>query len=220
MSIVPVERYGLYGEPIRHVEPRFLHVEPIRLRSGQFAWKIDPHRHDDLHQILLVTQGGGTMQAEGSTFEIRVPALLVVPAGVVHAFGFLNGTDGWVVSIAQTALTAEVRNDGAMIALLEQASCTSAVAAEPAEVVAGCDRMLGVSRDRLLHACRRRFGRPPIEIVHQRVLLEAQRGLIYTARTIEQIGSALGFEDPAYFSRFFKKHTGIGPQRYRRSRSS
>ena len=48
------------------------------------------------------------------------------------------------------------------------------------------------------------------------LLLEAQRNLHYTEATAAQIGLDLGFQDPAYFSRFFKRLTGVTPRRYRR----
>ena len=73
----PVERYLLYGEPVQSVEARFLHVEPIHLRSGRHHWTIAPHAHADLHQILLVTQGGGVMRAEAEHW--------------VEVFGMPNG---------------------------------------------------------------------------------------------------------------------------------
>lgn len=45
--------------------------------------------------------------------------------------------------------------------------------------------------------------------IQQEVLLEARRMLYYTALDVKQIAYALGYEDHAYFSRFFRKHTGM-----------
>ena len=56
------------------------------------------------------------------------------------------------------------------------------------------------------------------EILQQRVLLEAKRLLIYTAASALQISLELGFEDPAYFSRFFKQKTRQTPINYRKSK--
>ncbi|MGB3383878.1 MAG: helix-turn-helix domain-containing protein [Marinomonas sp.] len=47
------------------------------------------------------------------------------------------------------------------------------------------------------------------------MLLEAKRQLLYTSQSIEEIAYNLGFKDPAYFSRFFKKNTGYPPGRFR-----
>ena len=49
-------------------------------------------------------------------------------------------------------------------------------------------------------------------------MTEAKRCLIYTAMSVAEIGYALGFDDPAYFSRFFSKRTGLPPGRLRPER--
>jgi len=46
-------------------------------------------------------------------------------------------------------------------------------------------------------------------------VLEAKRNLSFSKKSIKEISYELGFEDPAYFSRFFKNHTGAGPQEFR-----
>jgi AraC family transcriptional activator of pobA len=66
-------------------------------------------------------------------------------------------------------------------------------------------RMLKVSPDRLHEACRTITGRPPTRLIHERLMREAQRTLIYTSMSVAEVAFDLGFEDPAYFSRFFAK---------------
>jgi AraC family transcriptional activator of pobA len=60
----------------------------------------------------------------------------------------------------------------------------------------------------------------PIQIIHRRLVLEAKRNLLYTAMSIADVGYALGFEDPSYFTRFFIDHAGETPLHFRRSRVS
>lgn len=48
----------------------------------------------------------------------------------------------------------------------------------------------------------------PLEIIHDRIILEAKRLLIYTDKSSKEIAMELGFDDPAQFSRFFKKYAG------------
>ncbi|WID96667.1 helix-turn-helix domain-containing protein [Bosea vestrisii] len=81
--------------------------------------------------------------------------------------------------------------------------------------VAAYARRLGVSEDRLLAVCRKRFDAPPIQIIHQRIMVEAQRWLLYTSTPIGAIAEALGFRDAGYFSRFFTKRLGLSPRRFR-----
>ncbi|ALG74014.1 transcriptional regulator [Azospirillum thiophilum] len=76
---------------------------------------------------------------------------------------------------------------------------------------------LGVTPGRLNAACRRVTGLSTLQLVHARLMLEAKRSLIYTGHGMAEIGYALGFEDPAYFSRFFSRREGRSPQAFRRS---
>jgi AraC family transcriptional activator of pobA len=61
-------------------------------------------------------------------------------------------------------------------------------------------------------------GKTAGELIRDRILLEAKRGLYNEALTIKELCFSLGFEDPAYFSRFFKKYTGQTPQEYKQHR--
>lgn len=48
----------------------------------------------------------------------------------------------------------------------------------------------------------------PLEVIHERVIIEAKRMLLYTDKTTKEIGYELGYSDPAQFSKLFKKQTG------------
>jgi AraC family transcriptional activator of pobA len=63
------------------------------------------------------------------------------------------------------------------------------------------------------------FGQTVKDMVLERRLLEAKRLLRFTIRPVEDIGREIGFEDPAYFSRFFRRRTGSSPTDWRRQHS-
>ncbi len=58
-------------------------------------------------------------------------------------------------------------------------------------------------------------GRSTKELIVDRVMLEAARLLRYTEQTIGEIAHRVGFADPLYFSRAFKRRFGEAPQAYR-----
>jgi AraC family transcriptional activator of pobA len=75
--------------------------------------------------------------------------------------------------------------------------------------------MLKVSSKRLRAACAKATGAPPISIIQARLLLEAKRLLRYSEATVAEIAYYLGFEDPAYFSRFFARGCEMSPRQFR-----
>jgi AraC-like DNA-binding protein len=59
------------------------------------------------------------------------------------------------------------------------------------------------------------YGKSASDFISDRVILEAKRVLKYSQKTIKEIAFELGFDDPSYFSRFFKKRTNSTPVEYR-----
>jgi AraC family transcriptional activator of pobA len=74
---------------------------------------------------------------------------------------------------------------------------------------------LKVTADHLSRVCRLTTGSSALDLAHERVLLEARRLLAYTPASVVEVAHELGFEDPAYFSRFFTKLAGQAPSTYR-----
>jgi AraC family transcriptional activator of pobA len=79
---------------------------------------------------------------------------------------------------------------------------------------------LGLSTPRLNRLVRAESGRSALELVHERLTREACRRLVYVAAPAANLAAELGFEDPAYFSRFFKRRTGMSPHRYRQQHTA
>lgn len=56
----------------------------------------------------------------------------------------------------------------------------------------------------------------PLQVIHERIILEAKRQLQNTSKTVEEITYELGYTDAAHFSKFFKKHTGKSPNIFKK----
>jgi AraC family transcriptional activator of pobA len=282
---IPIfELYGEIGSAAASGGPGFIHVETISERAGLHDWEIRPHRHQDLHQFLLVSRGGGLFSIDGEERRFTAPCLLTVAPTEPHAFAFQPDSQGYVLTVAAgflertlqdggeplpgmtssltaaipeaqfaplheafKALEAEFRwprlGRGRAIAsylnlvLVSAARLTQQLRTPPGPrregalmtrfqsliqahaaqgwSVADYAGALAVTPGQLTGACRRMMGRSPMQVVHDHLLIEAKRNLLYTAMTVQQIGYALGFSDPAYFSRFFTRGTGLSPKRFR-----
>ncbi|WHO37951.1 helix-turn-helix domain-containing protein [Sphingobium sp. AP49] len=289
-STQAVPAFYLYGEPQRHVIDGFVHVESLDDRSRPSEWTIRPHLHRDLNHIILIADGGGSMQAEGALVAFEAPCLLLIPAGVIHGFDWHRESRGHIVTIADAYLhqllerdhdlaslfqspraitlpvvegpLVEARIDllaqelgwagpgqraaieSLLLALMVRGLRHAAIGTRPPiassrqavivarlrerieqrfrqrDPVAVHARALGVSESALRQACARIASTSPAAMLDERALLEARRLLLYSQMSITQIAFAVGFEDPAYFSRFFARHVGMSARAFRAAREN
>lgn len=284
----PIPRYYLYGDQSTDVELDFLHIEPIRERSGRNDWTIHSHSHPDHMQVLYVQSGGGTIRMEETEHAIPAPGLVVIPVGVVHDIRFEPGTEGYSVTAAFACARAAAGGDARLTdATLHPAAHAlagsglslpgvrdtfhwlhrefvwsapgrrAAIMAQFTRVLVALLRLglvhgtdtgersdrnqtlmlryrelleahfrdekvlafyasaLGVTPARLNTACKARAGKTASDLLHERILIEAKRHLVYTDLSVAEIGHCIGFDDPAYFNRFFARRTGRPPGVFR-----
>ncbi|RUO25382.1 AraC family transcriptional regulator [Aliidiomarina minuta] len=76
-------------------------------------------------------------------------------------------------------------------------------------------RFTGISTHHFSKKFRQLTGDSPIRYFNHMKIRQAQSMLKETSHSVRQIGQTLGFDDPYYFSRLFKKVTGIAPSAYR-----
>lgn len=74
---------------------------------------------------------------------------------------------------------------------------------------------LGINPKFLLRLCKKEKLKKPSEIIQLKLLFEAKKQLLFTNKSIRNICFELGFYDPAYFSRFFKKHNNTTAKGFR-----
>ena len=65
-----------------------------------------------------------------------------------------------------------------------------------------------------------KLNRSPLQIIHQRIVLETQRQLSYTDKTAKEIAYDIGYEDASHLSRLFKKYTSLSPSDYKKRLNS
>ena len=284
-----IPSFFLFGEPLRTVEGRYLHLEDLDDRSRPNGWSIRAHAHVDLNHVFHIAAGHGVLRADTLTVVFTAPCLLMIPASVVHSFAYRPETMGSVLTIANSYLRDLTDREPGFAALfrtpmalpLDDASPVRAAlaslarelnwtapgrvaaieahlltvlvdalrlivrakAADPvaygpqaatvarfrelleahyreALTVEHYAKRLGVSGSRLRAACLKIAAASPLKLIKDRLMLEAKRALIYSNMTVSEVAYALGFTDPAYFSRFFTRAEGRSPSVFRASQSA
>ena len=273
-----IQSYSLFGES-SHL-PDVMHCETIAERSKLHDWELSPHRHAHLHQVLLVKSGGGVASLDGVTHKLLPGAVVNVPTGHVHAFGFKRNTKGWVATFPDELLDAllvhvgDVRSDLGQAAVLKAPPALQLVMQQIWEEFSGRSKAralvlrglsstalgllaramadeaprsntprdqdlvqrfraliqehfahrwgvadyaaaLSVSPTHLSRVTRAATGDSALRLIEARTLREARRYLAYTNLHIATIAYALGFADPAYFTRAFTRDGGQSPRVFR-----
>jgi AraC-like DNA-binding protein len=85
--------------------------------------------------------------------------------------------------------------------------------------VAKYARRIGVSSDRLNSAVRRAIGTSPHHHIQSRLMEEAKSLLLHSNLHVAEVAYKLGFNDAAYFNRFFQRHAAVAPGRFRQMNS-
>lgn len=78
-------------------------------------------------------------------------------------------------------------------------------------------RQLGISVNHLNDVIRETTGKSAGDHLRARRLLDAKRLLLYSELSVSEIGYHLGFTDPSYFSRFFRRYEMATPAEFRRT---
>ncbi len=78
---------------------------------------------------------------------------------------------------------------------------------------------VGLSPGRLAHLVKQYTGRTTVDIINGVRIRRAQELLDHTDQGCAEVGYEVGFNDQSYFTRQFRRHTGLTPARYRRRRS-
>ena len=273
----------LYGESDAWRGIDEVHCEQLVERSARHDWEIKPHRHVNLVQIFLLTQGHCEAEIDQKKLSLSAGSMVVLPENSVHGFRWRSDSYGYVVMISRPLIKrienkidslswcqhqasvcpnhsqvlapyfeqllqeyqSQAKHRAAMLEaaasqliiamdrLLSAHNTSAKLASSPSEThlkpftelieqhfqqqhqVEWYARQLGLSAAHLNSLCKQQRNSTALKLIHQRILHEAQRQLIYSSKTVGEIAEQLGFDDPAYFNRFFKRANGSAPGRFR-----
>lgn len=77
--------------------------------------------------------------------------------------------------------------------------------------------LLSVSPNHLSETVKSLTGRTSTDLINDKLILEIKRMLLHTELTVSEISYQLNFADQSYFSRYFRKNTGMTPNEFRKN---
>jgi AraC-like DNA-binding protein len=83
-------------------------------------------------------------------------------------------------------------------------------------LVADYAAALKISHNHLNKLCKAHLLRTALQLIHERLIIEAKREVLFSDKTISEISNLLHFSDVANFNRFFKKMTGQTANHFRK----
>lgn len=75
--------------------------------------------------------------------------------------------------------------------------------------------LLNITSDHLNRTVKSKIGKTSKEYIQSRIITEAKRLLFFSDLSSKEVGYELGFNEPANFSAFFKKHVNISPSNFK-----
>ncbi len=286
-----IPNYRLYQDHDPDTDLTFepVHVDDVTISMRQHNWKVDPHRHDDLFQLVLFRQGGGMLELEELEYHFKAPVFLHIPPTSVHSFDISRDLEGEVITLSADYMKTLIAPSPAAIDLLNRPMLINGSEHEdflnqldnlfvqikteynerqlarnltiqslvgivigkllryhdyeqqkeqnwgvnsPASwyyrqfqnqigqhlaqklTIAEYAARLRISGTHLNRICREVADKSALDVIHDRTIQEAKRCFAYTVMPIAEVAYQLGFNDPSYFSRFFKEKTGLSPKNY------
>lgn len=287
VTVHAIPTYALYGEAEGDPGADWLHCETIQSRSSLHGYRIDPHRHETLFQILHLRSGRAELVMDGQSRALDGPFIITLPPLVVHGYTFSPDVEGHVLTFfenrlgdilaAAPELMEHVRTT--RILPLNRPNLADAMAAEIEAIaeefeghapgrlgviearlalvliglyrhssphgaeeaangrkalqhlqrfrnlvdqdfrshrpVGAYAQRLGLTAAHLNRLCRQHLNASALDVIHERLVLEAKRYLTFTTLSAKEIALTLAFDDAGYFARFFKKRTSLTPLQYR-----
>ncbi|MDD1780772.1 AraC family transcriptional regulator [Enterovibrio sp. ZSDZ35] len=282
-----IPHYFLYGEELPETAPDYMHIARLEQSLPKHNWEIHPHRHDNLHQLMILESGSMHAHIRDKSAEHHGRCVLSIPAKEVHGFAHQPGVTGFIVSVSHPFMMSlfndaerqglaqlfrepmvvhldDETDEGEITRMGErlleefhtpkigQASIIGAYLKivfvmlarhrQRGDIQESSDgktalferfvrlvdthatehwqvsqyaEALGLSQGQLNRICQRAAGQQALAIVHEHLLDEAKRLLVFTQLSAKEIGYQLGFKDPGYFSRFFQRHTGQAPKQFK-----
>ena len=99
-----IPRYALYGEEYPETNPSFVHCQALFSGIEKQKWRIAPHRHSGLLQIVVLEAGTLKATLDGKSIELSAPIIASIPTDCVHGFAYTPDVVGRILTVSDVYL--------------------------------------------------------------------------------------------------------------------
>lgn len=215
--VYPLRSMHLVNVPVGH-------VHGFSFEPGTEGWVLTIAA-EILDEVLLASEGLRSVLSRSAvvrgTPQIRTTMKQIFTEFAERNFGrahVLRALSAAAVGLVARELSKDVRDrnaaDSELVrrfeALIEQNHLNRWTVSDYAKA-------LSISPTHLNRVTRAATGDTASHLILNRLIREARRNLVYTNLPVSKIAYALGFDDPAYFSRVYAAATGLSPREFRES---
>lgn len=200
--LYPGEVFNYGPDDGGHWDEYYFTVEGRRIEEWLGDWLFFP---DQLKRIPVDEVLIGKMEMMFMLIDSHLPGNLDRAALMLESFLYE------LVALGEEERTDSGGRGRTMLKLVEDLSRTLHLPLDAGEIAARHHISVSTLR-RMVHE---HSGYPLNEYIHRLKIAEAKNILLNTDMSVKEIGEALGYKDMFYFSRVFKKVTGLSPRSYR-----
>lgn len=216
-QLIDSTQYQLEGGKLFAVYPGQIHFMQRNTAQGvlvQFRKDVFEHLHPLRHHYLYFQEP--EFACSPATFELlydltehMTTALHNRQASPFSIYKAYNYLQIFIITLLEQsghqAITEEDQFAGRFLSLLSRHVCEKRRVAQYAD-------MMTYSTDKLSALCKKSFGKTPLTLIHEELLLEVRRLLMLDQLSLKEIAFELNFDTAANFSTFIKSATGKTPK--------
>lgn len=193
------------------------HYGPVKTDPWEVYWvRMEGPQLEPMCSILEVTANPVFEHFDGAAAAPVFREIFeLIPSDAPEAAALIHAAVARLLALAFCARRHQVAADPVVPPALSRPVERMKLFYFERHTVAGLARLAGMSPTHFARIFKSTFGTSPIDWLRRERISQAKRRLAETGASIKEIAEQTGYHDRYFFSKDFKKHTGLTPREFR-----